>query len=862
MSNCLSCGCGLATCGCCAGIETVTPKTVGNPPGRSALDVRIGRHGDFLASMLARLSSHRDEDHSAPLELLRTREPDDLTISLLDGLAAAGDVLTFYNERIANEGYLPTATDNRSVEALAQLVGYRPQPGVAASVFLAFGIDPNTTDPVRIDKGLGVKTVPAQDELPQIFETSEALEARAAWNQLGLRKTLPQMINPMAAGSLWLAGTDANLAIGDALLIETSAKSVPAPVRVLEVITDPDAQLTKVRFEPWAAAALNDPDLAELIAKGARFIDDDLVAVLEAAEELQDSPRAGSAAPLLMLARDARARAESVEGPQIKAFIERIAERAEKLAGEVPVGPTAETAAPHEAVPFDDRLKRLSAPPAPVLASAARIVRQTTDSFRETAAAPLAIVARTAPVAGPQLGDALAGYRAAAPEAPLKVYAMRVRSGVFGRTFPKRMQATRDANGAVGEMTEIGEWPIVDANRKRTWIRHEKPSVITLDAVHDGIAPQSWVMVDMRGLNRVGKDLMVRVGPADPVLIVRAIEVLPKIARADYGGSGESTAIRLPGDQPWLVYAKPKDFANVSPNDQDMIDREFGLIRRTTVYAAPEELPLAQQPIEEPLCVDKDAGFVVELDALYADLEAGRYVIVSGERADIPETEGITASEVAMIAGVSHDVRRLPPDANGRRLPLPGESNHTFITFAAPLAYCYKRATVTISGNVVKATHGETRREVLGSGDASKPNLSLPLKQAPLTFVAAPTARGAEAALEIWVDDIRWREADDLVDAPPTARLYQLRTAEGGKAEIQFGDGKEGARPPTGTQNIRSVYRTGIGQPGNASARQINQLVSRPAGLRDVVNPLPATGGADPEDRDQIRRNAPLATMA
>jgi predicted phage baseplate assembly protein len=32
--------------------------------------------------------------------------------------------------------------------------------------------------------------------------------------------------------------------------------------------------------------------------------------------------------------------------------------------------------------------------------------------------------------------------------------------------------------------------------------------------------------------------------------------------------------------------------------------------------------------------------------------------------------------------------------------------------------------------------------------------------------------------------------------------------------------------------------------------------------LKDVINPLPATGGADRESRDQARRNAPLALMA
>ena len=43
------------------------------------------------------------------------------------------DVLTFYQERIANEAYLRTAIERRSVVELARLIGYQLSPGVAAS---------------------------------------------------------------------------------------------------------------------------------------------------------------------------------------------------------------------------------------------------------------------------------------------------------------------------------------------------------------------------------------------------------------------------------------------------------------------------------------------------------------------------------------------------------------------------------------------------------------------------------------------------------------------------------------------------------------------------------------------------------
>ncbi len=826
--------------------------------------MRIGRHADFLASMQARLSTHRFEDGTAPLLRLRTRELDDLTISLLDAFAAAGDVLTFYNERVANEGYLPTATEYRSVGALAGLVGYRPQPGVAASVFLAFGIDPNIAGPMRIDKGLGVKTVPGQDELPQVFETSDPLEARAAWNRLRLRRSRPQRVADLQGDRrLWLAGTDTRLAIGDVLLIGTGAE-MPEPARVIEVAANAAAGRTMVRFEFWPRA-LDDPKFAGLIEEGRQFGGANAPAVLRAVREVQGLPLDEAAGPLQALVRDARERAERLAGqPEIRDLLLRIAERADDLVQEI----AALAASPDERLPdgggspgsFGDKdwLEVLSAPPSTAPPNAASLPQSTTLSFGATSAASLKVVGKAAPAIADRLGRALAGYTGAAPPSVLTIAVMRVRAGLFGRTFPKRMRTLREDDG-IGALVEIGEWPIVTGRDEDGLTGRERTDVIALDAVYDGIAQDGWVVVDMSGLAQPG-DGSVRVGPTAGLLVTRTSRVSAKSARADYGGSGETTLLHL--DKPWISYAALQDggdLAFAARDLQPMIDREFQLIRHTTVHAAPEPLTLAERPIEGDFCLGGGSGYEVELDGYYDRLEPGRYLIVSGERADIPATEGVMASEVAMIAGVSQDVGR---SADLKRTALVGERNHTFLTLADALAYCYRRDTVVIHGNVVKATHGERRREPLGGGNAAKPNQKIALKQFPLTFLAAATARGAEAALEVRVDDILWHEAEDLVDAGPTDRLYVLRTAEDGKAEVQFGDGAEGARPPTGTQNIDAVYRTGIGRAGNAGAGQISQLVSRPQGLRDVVNPLPASGGADPESRDQVRRNAPLMTMA
>ena len=79
--------------------------------------------------MLARLSS---SDYPA-LAALKTRDDDDFTVAFLDATAMVLDILTFYQERLANESYLRTAGQLRSLIELSRLIGYQPSSGVSAS---------------------------------------------------------------------------------------------------------------------------------------------------------------------------------------------------------------------------------------------------------------------------------------------------------------------------------------------------------------------------------------------------------------------------------------------------------------------------------------------------------------------------------------------------------------------------------------------------------------------------------------------------------------------------------------------------------------------------------------------------------
>ena len=208
-------------CACCD--PSVPAPAIENPPGLPWLSYRIGTHGAFLRRMLAHLPHEGVEDAPNeiryPLARLATRAPDDPAIALLDAWATIDDVLTFYQERIANEGFLRTATERRSILEQARLIGYELSPGVAASAYLAFGVDTAAGAPTSavVAQGTKVQSVPGQNELPQTFETSDDITARVEWNALTPRRMRPQEL-AISGSTLYLLGLSVGLDDGAAAL--------------------------------------------------------------------------------------------------------------------------------------------------------------------------------------------------------------------------------------------------------------------------------------------------------------------------------------------------------------------------------------------------------------------------------------------------------------------------------------------------------------------------------------------------------------------------------------------------------------------------------------------------------------------
>ncbi len=784
------------SCGCCEGIEVLTPTTITNRPGLSAINYRAGVHATFLETMKARLSNlyldiPTDEFDAQgkpltsriyPLQNLKTRDSSDPAIALLDGWAMVADVLTFYQERIANEGYLRTATERRSIVELARMVGYKPRPGVAASVYLAYTLD-DKSEPVEIPAGAKSQSVPGPNELPQTFETSEPLKARVQWNLLKPRMSQPQTSQSIATNkAIWLKGITTNLKVNDRLLIVDGANT--NLFRVTEIKTDAEADRTMVKALPDTNAASSNPPT-----------------------------------------------------PAIK--------------------PT---------VSITGLLESLKPTPVPTLANSLQLKRNLASSFAPQAENNLKLLKVFNPEWNRYLSVAWANAEVT-PQSGIKVYAFRQVASLFGHNTAKRIAIPREG----GEIQVIGEWEIISRISENDFSQTELLDTVFLDSSYDKILPDSWIVVDTSALP--AGDFSNRIRRADGVkLITRVDAVNSGSTRAEYGITGKTTRIKLANDwlriKPEVPVEQPPPppdnlgFVAIAP-EQARTNKEFQIIRQTIVYAQSEELELAEEPIEKEICSNDE---YIELDGFYGELQAGGWVIISGERV-IEGTSAVQSSELAMLADVVHQVRQTQV-ADGKTAELPGDKRHTFIkldrTLKEPNAkdLCYQRKTLKIYGNVVKATNGETRNETLGSGDASKALQQFTLKQPPLTYVSAPTTEGIASTLKVRVNGVEWHETETLAGLLPNDHNFVTLTDDDAKTTIVFGNGKQGARLPTGIENITAVYRSGIGKGGNVKEKQISLPLTKPLGVKEVINPLRATGGADKESRDLARRNVPLAVMA
>jgi hypothetical protein len=68
------------------------------------------------------------------------------------------------------------------------------------------------------------------------------------------------------------------------------------------------------------------------------------------------------------------------------------------------------------------------------------------------------------------------------------------------------------------------------------------------------------------------------------------------------------------------------------------------------------------------------------------------------------------------------------------------------------------------------------------------------------------------------VDDRLWHEVPQLFGSGPDDEVYATTTDDEGTVTVGFGDGRTGARLPTGANNVTARYRIGTGLAGRLGA--------------------------------------------
>jgi hypothetical protein len=146
------------------------PPPVSNPPGLPQITYRAGDFASFRRALLAPLADEQQLANWSP-------SAGDLGLQALEWWAYLADILTFYNERIANGSYLGPAVAQpgpQNAAGLAMLLGYLTTPAITTTGVVAAIRRAGAQDgPLVIPAGLQIASTPTADVPAQLFEVTE-----------------------------------------------------------------------------------------------------------------------------------------------------------------------------------------------------------------------------------------------------------------------------------------------------------------------------------------------------------------------------------------------------------------------------------------------------------------------------------------------------------------------------------------------------------------------------------------------------------------------------------------------------------------------------------------------------------------
>jgi len=731
---------------------------------------------------------------------LNTSKTDDFTIALIDAVATVGDVLTFYQERIANECFLRTYRERKSAVELSNMVGYHPQPGKASSTYLEFTVEEDIVSKksgeVVISLGTKAQSIPEQGELPQIFETSETIMAKSEWNSMRPKLTRKQNFkSAIKKRILYFSGIEIRISEGNGLLVSLEGEYFFMIIKEVKINTD--YQYTECRI-----SAINDADdiRINILTTKSPHVPSELGEAVGAGRG-PERPAANlhprEAGPSVLNEMQFTELANSM-GLHIEDVVERNNARARAIELEVDTANDI----------FIFRVK-------------AKIFGHNAPKW-----------AQLPRENGKPIGFAFCDWDSN-EEGGLKCARLSYGSAGWPPYAYPPPPPSREEEMAIPLPYDVDDPTHPNPN---LFFSAAKGPHFYLDRNYPNVFKNQFVV--LKQFDRIDE-------VSNRSYQIHRIDEVFDSTLSDFTLTSEVLGLRV---FPATEYENEEEAYKIF--------RKFKK-RDCSVYAASEQLGLARVPLDPIEGSLKLGEKEITIDRIVTGLRDNHLISIAGETITSTEDGGkdTTHTENAEIKTVKRTEIVRDPDHP--------DVKYTKIYLEDGLSNEYKLDTVRINANVVPATHGETIEELIGSGKVSHSILRYELSKYPLTYVTSTGPTDVANTLEIRINDVLWHQSTSLydVDADTTLNSYVLRTDDTGKTSILI-DGKL-QLTNAGIENINAKYRVGLGLSGMLKANQITIPVDQPLGVRSVTNPLPPTRGIEEEGRDSIRSNIPkrLLTM-
>jgi hypothetical protein len=392
--------------------------------------------------------------------------------------------------------------------------------------------------------------------------------------------------------------------------------------------------------------------------------------------------------------------------------------------------------------------------------------------------------------------------------------------------------------------------------------------------MHDGSNARAWVYFQVDSGSAADGWLV----PTGTPLLTRGLVEASTVDPADYD--------KILKDESPIVFETLHDLtlhsAHNTINLYTWDDTECCLPKgatRATLYNDPQlDLQIGDVIIFEEV-ISSSTGLAADADPLHRHAVRLTDVVMEDSKGD-PLVDPLYGTPIAEISWDAEDA-----------LPFPLCISTTITTETGP------RLILDLSvarGNIVLADHGQTiPNEAVGKiGADTAGRLVQPvLQKAPLTQQAhardrfgelvrddeneavvfdsrAPAVSAFRWQIRDALPDIQliengdatrpWRPRRDLLASDRFDSHFTVEVDNNGLAHLRFGDGFHAALPKPDSI-FEAIYRVGNGTSGNVGAEAIHRVVLLVAGIKAVRNPLPASGGTEPESMEQVRQYAPQA---